>query len=104
VGKKDTKEPNQTLTRRRPMSTKKGKGKQVVKKLQKKLQKNRVEQYDPAEDHCQCLVCGESFAESNSGEDWIQCTNCMQWSHELCTGIECQQIDYKCDSCANASD
>ena len=30
-----------------------------------------------------CLVCGESF-----DEDWIQCSECLGWSHENCANIE----------------
>lgn len=40
-----------------------------------------------------CLVCGESF-----DEDWIQCSECLGWSHENCANIE-DSLFYKCDGC-----
>lgn len=41
-----------------------------------------------------CLVCGESF-----DEDWIQCSECLGWSHENCANIE-DSLFYKCDGCS----
>lgn len=37
---------------------------------------------------CICLVCGEWSTHSRSGEKWIQCTNCTQWAHKLCTAYD----------------
>jgi hypothetical protein len=46
---------------------------------------------------CECPYCEELFSNSNK-EDWIQCNQCKQWSHETCTdyiGLS----GYTCDFC-----
>lgn len=51
----------------------------------------------PEESKVPCLLCGDTFGNSVSGEKWIQCNICQLWAHKLCT-------DYKtgvfiCDNC-----
>ncbi|KAK9674866.1 hypothetical protein QE152_g40795 [Popillia japonica] len=33
--------------------------------------------------NCNCLPCGEPFGDT--GDDWIQCSGCKNWSHKLCS-------------------
>jgi len=41
-----------------------------------------------------CLVCGESFEDKNG---WIQCTECLEWSHFGCTDGGEYYICHNCD-------
>ena len=36
------------------------------------------------EEDSECIVCGEFYSNSRAGEDWIQCSRCAKWAHELC--------------------
>lgn len=62
-----------------------------------KVPKKPREVFSPEEASVACLLCGDTFGNSASGEKWIQCNLCQQWAHALCT-------DYKtgvfiCDCC-----
>ena len=51
------------------------------------------------EEDCEYIVCGEFYSNSRAGEDWIQCSRCAKWAHELCTsGVEDAPL-YTCDLC-----
>ena len=52
-----------------------------------------IKQVTKENENTYCLVCGESFE-----EDWIQCSECLGWSHENCANIE-DSLFYKCDGC-----
>lgn len=67
------------------------------KPLAFKIPKGPKEIFSPEEDSVPCLLCGDTFGNSASGEKWIQCNICQLWAHRLCT-------DYKtgvfiCDNC-----
>ena len=32
-----------------------------------------------------CLICGDSYANSRPGEEWVKCAQCNGWSHFDCT-------------------
>lgn len=44
-----------------------------------------------------CLVCSEEYTEPLV-EDWIQCSQCMEWAHEGCTSYS-GFGSYFCDNC-----
>jgi len=46
----------------------------------------------------QCLMCGERYSNSCTGESWIQCMACKNWCHEDCTDGETSE-GFKCDFC-----
>lgn len=46
--------------------------------------------------HTFCLVCGEDYNSSKSGEIWVQCMICELWAHEKCTK---QELQYTCHNC-----
>ncbi|KAG5896912.1 hypothetical protein JTB14_028140 [Gonioctena quinquepunctata] len=48
----------------------------------------------------ECLICGESYSRSASGEGCIQCSQCHMWAHDACSGAD--EIDdvFVCDHCA----
>ena len=78
------------------------------RKLKKKKtsKKERCGVKRPCEDSSEddewpCLVCGEPFRSSRSGESWIQCQICHHWSHHDCT--EGGKF-YVCHNCASDSD
>ena len=50
------------------------------------------------EDDFMCLVCGERYSNSTSGEQWIACIRCGNWSHYLCTKQVPNYICHNCDS------
>ncbi|CAH1978074.1 unnamed protein product [Acanthoscelides obtectus] len=43
-----------------------------------------VHRTDPNEENVPCLVCGDIFGNSKSGETWIECNMCQNWAHQLC--------------------
>jgi len=45
-----------------------------------------------------CIMCGELYADSRPGEQWIKCMKCSQWCHEDCTGGETSS-GFICDFC-----
>lgn len=71
-------------------ASKKGKQKEkesLVKKAKRRQKQKLAEESssDSDSDSCVCLVCLDSYANSASGEKWIQCTSCRFWAHEQCT-------------------
>ena len=50
------------------------------------------------EDESGCIMCGELYADSRPGEQWIQCMKCSQWCHEDCTGGETSS-GFTCNFC-----
>lgn len=52
---------------------------------------------DPEEENVPCLVCGDLYGHSKSGESWVQCNICQEWAHQLCTDYNSRV--YICDNC-----
>ena len=50
------------------------------------------------EDESGCIMCGERYADSRPGEQWIQCMKCSQWCHDDRTGGETSS-EFTCDFC-----
>lgn len=46
----------------------------------------------------ECMMCGETFANSRPGELWIQCMKCSSWCHEDCSSGETSK-GFICDFC-----
>lgn len=51
-------------------------------------------------DDTSCLYCNELFSTSASHEGWIQCLECKNWAHELCSGAEKNEDYFVCEYCA----
>lgn len=48
----------------------------------------------------ECMFCHQPFNQDRSGEQWIRCTACKRWTHELCAGSEKKGWkSYVCDLC-----
>lgn len=50
-----------------------------------------------------CLVCGEKYSDSASGEGWIMCYKCHKWAHDACAGVEEEDDCFKCDLCERSA-
>ena len=44
-----------------------------------------------------CLVCGDSYSNSASGEEWVHCCKCLGWSHFACVDYG---VNFVCHVCA----
>ena len=83
----------------------KGKGKNVLAKvsrdvtvIRKRSQKQLCQDSSSDDESWPCLVCGEPFLNSRSGEKWVQCVVCRLWSHEDCTNGDRQYVCQNCES------
>lgn len=47
-----------------------------------------------------CMYCDELFSNSKSGEGWVRCAACLNWSHEACADVEDEDDHYVCDFCS----
>ena len=46
-----------------------------------------------------CIFCDEPYSDPPA-EDWVQCRECTQWSHESCSDFDINDVvDYTCDFC-----
>ncbi|XP_047992573.1 PHD finger protein ALFIN-LIKE 3-like [Leguminivora glycinivorella] len=83
-------------------TSKKGKGKQTKAKTKagKNTAKRRVlqEENEEDDDECYCLICCDSYSNSQPGEQWIQCSICKKWSHSKCVHDE-NCVTYTCPNC-----
>lgn len=87
------------------MSKGKGKGKEKGKGNGKVNEMNvandTVDENDDAVDSDDestiCLECTDSFANSVSGEEWIQCITCKLWAHSKC--VKCSLMFFECKHC-----
>lgn len=52
---------------------------------------------DSAEE-CDCIYCGHAYKHDTRGEQWIRCTRCLRWAHELCADSDNWKT-YVCDTC-----
>lgn len=46
-----------------------------------------------------CVYCNELFSRSVAQEGWIQCVQCKNWAHELCSGVDELDDVFICDYC-----
>lgn len=86
------KQKNQGAKRQLKMP-KQTKGKQ---KRGKQTKKSVSEESD--EEECLCLVCCETWSNSDSGEEWVKCAMCPGWAHVKCTKDEGVFVCPNCDS------
>lgn len=93
--------------------TKNEKGKQLKKnfnnsvfgkKAEKstKSKKANTETSDEEEDDCVCIYCLELFSKSKPGDEWVKCTRCKRWAHELC--IKGNPLYFVCINCDSDDD
>ena len=47
------------------------------------LDKKKTPRNAPAKQQWDCLVCGESYSDSRSGESWIECQLGYRWAHHM---------------------
>lgn len=69
----------------------------VVKKTAKKPRILFAE-IEENQDDTRCCVCTEKFADSAGQGQWIQCGDCQDWAHEVCTSYTGVGA-YYCDLC-----
>lgn len=74
------------------------KGKTIIKNKTEKT-KDESTSSSESESDPECLICGESYTNSVSGEGWIKCSGCLQWAHDACSGVEEVEDDFICDFC-----
>lgn len=60
----------------------KGKGKFVKRQVLPTSSASSESEEDSLEYYC--LVCYDSYSNSRSGEEWIQCQECKNWAHSRC--------------------
>ncbi|CAK8676843.1 unnamed protein product [Clavelina lepadiformis] len=53
-------------------------------------QKDTVDESDNNVD-AECFYCNEMYSKSSENDGWIQCSKCMRWAHEACSG--CNEED-----------
>ena len=46
-----------------------------------------------------CIVCLSHWSASKNGEEWIQCTQCKNWAHVECAGLDQKSPVYICHNC-----
>lgn len=57
------------------------------------------ESIDVGYDDSECAECLESYSETKSKADWIQCTKCQRWLHETCS---IYSYNGQCGDCGRA--
>lgn len=66
----------------------KKRSKAIKENKKNKIVKEKVLQEDSpsssSDEEYFCIICCESYSESKSGEQWIQCPICKGWTHERC--------------------
>lgn len=105
--KKDTeRKKSEKKVKNKPVNKKEDKDKGTASLKGKTILKNKSEKSkdestssSESESDPDCLICGESYINSVSGEGWIKCSGCLQWAHEACSGVEEVEDDFICDFC-----
>ena len=73
--------------------------KRTGNKKKREATKNPSQCQDSSEeDDWPCLICGESYNNSRSREQWIQCSGCKKWAHFMCTEQTARFMCPNCDS------
>lgn len=80
--------------------TKKNKKKMTVKK---KILKENSPLPSSEDEEYFCIICSESYSESKSGEQWIQCSSCKGWAHERCVCFN-SNLNFICLNCDSDED
>ena len=63
-----------------------------------KRRKLRFSKKNVSANDWRCLVCDDTYHNSASGEEWVQCVKCKQWAHCACTdGSQKYVSDFCCD-------
>lgn len=65
----------------------------------RKIESSESQAKKKAKDESYCIVCEDSFSNSEPGEEWIQCYGCKEWSHERCIQQICKKY-YYCFNCS----
>ena len=78
-----TSTPEKNAIEERSKATKAKVIKQTKTKSVKKLKFGKVSVSHP--DDTPCIMCGDKFSNSASGEKWVRCGSCNEWAHVLCT-------------------
>ncbi|CAH1954316.1 unnamed protein product [Acanthoscelides obtectus] len=71
-------------------------------KLAEKKDKNYKESSEESEEEedTECLICTETFLQSNLEEGWVQCSMCYRCAHDEGAGLDDDDCDqYCCDYC-----
>lgn len=74
----------------------KGKGKSVKRQVLQTSSENSESEEDSLEYYC--LVCCDSYSNSLSGEEWVQCQECKNWAHSRCRQNQALRT-YVCPNC-----
>lgn len=87
-----------------------GKKADTVKPKRKLFEKNQVStdkrrmvtksKMTNDEENAECLFCKETYLASKPGENWVLCSVCKNWAHEICSSFDPDTHDvYICDFC-----
>ena len=76
----------------------KGKVKTVHRNKKKGHMKSKRKQQIESTEDCQCMVCFGWWHETLPGDEWIKCSKCALWFHEVCCS-SLPTADFKCDFC-----
>lgn len=74
--------------------------------VKRKKKQNQVYCKDDEEEDedSTCLKCFKPFSDSRPGAQWIQCTSCQRWAHQICVKNEINGLFYECLNCASPLD
>ncbi|CAK8698551.1 unnamed protein product [Clavelina lepadiformis] len=61
-------------------------------------QKDTVDESDNNVD-AECFYCNEMYSKSSENDGWIQCSKCMRWAHEACSGCNEEDDNFICELC-----
>ncbi|CAK8692599.1 unnamed protein product [Clavelina lepadiformis] len=61
-------------------------------------QKDTVDESDNNVD-AECFYCNEIYSKSFENDGWIQCSKCMRWVHEACSGCNEEDDNFICELC-----
>ncbi|CAK8692264.1 unnamed protein product [Clavelina lepadiformis] len=61
-------------------------------------QKDTVDENDNNVD-AECFYCNELYSKSSENDGWIQCSKCMRWAREACSGCNEEDENFICELC-----
>ncbi|CAK8696636.1 unnamed protein product [Clavelina lepadiformis] len=59
-------------------------------------QKDTVDESDNNVD-AECFYCNKMYSKSSENDGWIQCSKCMRWAHEACSGCNEEDDNFICE-------